>query len=513
MSLSIDIRPKKRFNFRELVTTLRLNLSQWMTAQISGAASREQIEDKAVSADKAEMAGPWFHGVDSGTATAHAVTIDSDATEYEDGMMVFYRVSTDCNGSPITLAITGNNGLFAGDPKPLYFPAGRTPRTAQLRNGGYVLARYTASFEWFYVLSIQHSLDLTRGMHDTGSAANAWAITGEEVGDASYGLWATLAEAEAKLLLVTAQSVNTDAMTLNYVSSGAKAIRTPSDVPIAAGQVTAGMQCLFTYNPDFNSGAGAWVLLSPVNTPATAVLGGASRNLVVKNNATNPNYQVDVTADEIVLKSASGGSQLASAVSKTIDITQNGNANGLDTMPGTPEANSTWYYLWIIGDGTSVAGLISTSATAPTLPNGYTYKALVGVIYNNSGGNFYSTYQCGDSVHRVAQETVQELDNQTGNTSWTSESLTTSVPPIAKTVSGNYGTSTATNGQMAVAGSSSGLGAQIHGCVNTGAGETMNFVDGAPFRDVPLITASTLYWQTGAATAGAFRLEVTGFTW
>lgn len=69
-----------------------------------------------------------------------------------------------------------------------------------------------------------------------------------------------------------------------------------------------------------------------------------------------------------------------------VAITATG-ANALDT--GT-EANSTWYYVWLIKHGTNgtVAGLLSTSATAPTLPSGYTHKRLIFAVRNDASGNF-----------------------------------------------------------------------------------------------------------------------------
>ena len=63
-------------------------------------------------------------------------------------------------------------------------------------------------------------------------------------------------------------------------------------------------------------------------------------------------------------------------MSLTISTATSG-ANGLDTGS---IANSTWYSVWVIYNGTTTAGLLSTSATTPTLPSGYTYKARVGWV-------------------------------------------------------------------------------------------------------------------------------------
>jgi hypothetical protein len=149
----------------------------------------------------------------------------------------------------------------------------------------------------------------------------------------------------------------------------------------------------------YNAGTGALVVNvtaifgSGTETSWTITLSGpmvayvmpvrdAARGLVIKNNATHPTYQMDIDADEIILQDSSGIAKSVSAVNLTVDITASG-ANGLDTGS---EGNG-WYYIWVINNGATTAGLLSLSATAPTLPSGYTYKALLGAIYNNTDFN------------------------------------------------------------------------------------------------------------------------------
>jgi hypothetical protein len=70
----------------------------------------------------------------------------------------------------------------------------------------------------------------------------------------------------------------------------------------------------------------------------------------------------------------------------TADITASG-ANGLDTGA---EAADTWYALFVIGTaGGTVAALLSTSATSPTLPAGYVYKRRIGWVRNNGSSNIH----------------------------------------------------------------------------------------------------------------------------
>jgi len=114
-------------------------------------------------------------------------------------------------------------------------------------------------------------------------------------------------------------------------------------------------------------------------------------NLVIQNNATNPNYQIDITADVIAIEDV-----VATSFSKTVDIAVSG-ANGLDTGA---EAISTWYYVFAIAkaDGT-VASLLSLSSTSPSMPTGYTKKRRIGAVRNNGSSNFLLFVQENNRVN------------------------------------------------------------------------------------------------------------------
>lgn len=79
-------------------------------------------------------------------------------------------------------------------------------------------------------------------------------------------------------------------------------------------------------------------------------------------------------------------SDIAVSSTLTADITVSG-ANGLDTGV---EAANTWYSVWVIGDsgGGNAASLLSTQATNPTLPSGFTRKRRVGWVRNLSNSEF-----------------------------------------------------------------------------------------------------------------------------
>jgi len=69
-----------------------------------------------------------------------------------------------------------------------------------------------------------------------------------------------------------------------------------------------------------------------------------------------------------------------------VDITASG-VNGLDTGSEAPNA---WYAIFMIRnpDTEQVAGLLSLSPTAPTMPSGFTQKRLIGFVRNDVSSNF-----------------------------------------------------------------------------------------------------------------------------
>lgn len=105
----------------------------------------------------------------------------------------------------------------------------------------------------------------------------------------------------------------------------------------------------------------------------------------LKASATGTSALVTVTADAISVINGSGDAAILRSVSVTPSLSASG-ANGLDT--GISVA-STWYSVWVIWNGTTTAGLLSLSATSPTMPSGYTHKARVAWIRSDSTANKY----------------------------------------------------------------------------------------------------------------------------
>lgn len=182
-------------------------------------------------------------------------------------------------------------------------------------------------------------------------------------------------------------------------ADGAGELTSGTIVAVEEGTTNADSQWMLTTDGTITIGTTS---LTFVRKDASAIGGsiqGGFKNL--QASATGLSANVSVTVDEIAVENASNIYQTLRNVNLTIAGTSSGVANGLDTGA---LAASTWYSVWVIWNGTTTAGLLSLSATAPTMPSGYTHKARVGWIRTDASGNKYPLgfRQYGRRVQYVA---------------------------------------------------------------------------------------------------------------
>lgn len=126
----------------------------------------------------------------------------------------------------------------------------------------------------------------------------------------------------------------------------------------------------------------------------------------------------------------------------TLDLTVNG-ANGLDT--GSLAA-STLYYIFVIAKSNEYvdptdnnrtlinAGLVSASATAPTLPSGYDSARLIGYIFTDGSSHLVSGYFSGTGNRRTYYyDTIVSVLSGGTATSLTAIDLSSAIPAIDNT--------------------------------------------------------------------------------
>jgi len=241
----------------------------------------------------------------------------------------------------------------------------------------------------------------------------------------------------------TALATNTGASTLNPSGFGAISIlkdTTAGPVALSGGEI-------IQTNPIsavFRASDNAFHLLNTViasASGATAPLCGAV-GLKIINNVGTPNSVINLTADQVVMQTTAGVVINRSNVSLTAINITTGNvtatANGMDgEVPGT----SQWLNIWAIDNGAAVAGLVSTSSTAPTMPSGYTYKCRLGAMRVDGSSNLLRTLQLGNITQYVvsaAQTTILPIivNGTAGTYSITNPVLVTAsvssfVPPTA----------------------------------------------------------------------------------
>lgn len=227
--------------------------------------------------------------------------------------------------------------------------------------------------------------------------------------------------------------------------------------------------------------AGDWRCVNYSRSSGLAVqekaIRDVSRGLIVKNNAGNPNYQIDIDADEIILQDANGEAARITNVNITLDITSD-----LDTGS---EANSTIYYLWVTSAG---AGKLSLSSTAPTIPAS-TKKALVGAVINNGSGHFISIYQRGNRVRCNSGNT-----SGLASTSAASVDISPFVPITAILLYGGLRNNAADNRmQLNPVTFTAGQGNSFTEVAATTTNGDEQFL-------VPIETPQTIYYAVGAGT-------------
>jgi hypothetical protein len=287
-------------------------------------------------------------------------------------------------------------------------------------------------------------------------------------------------------------NANTGASTLSLNGNTATAIKKNVSDDLTAGEIKAGSVHLVIYDGQF------FQLLSSL--PSTAVIPGPvggvapSEGLVITNDSITPDDILVITADAATLENTSGGKFQSNAVNVSIDFTVNG-LNGLDTGSTTVD---TWYFIWLISDGSTTAGIASLSSTGPTMPTGYTYKGLFGAVRINSTNDLTKIWQTGRRVGIVPVATSVGAITSLFSVSY-------AIPTIAKQVFGTiYHDPTGTSGDTVnISGDSDGRG-QFTMYIEV---VTNNPKNSGSF-EVPVITSQMIYVDS----SGVFLLNVSGYT-
>ncbi len=238
--------------------------------------------------------------------------------------------------------------------------------------------------------------------------------------------------------------------TLNVSAKGAKSLKQydSTGAKVAAAFVADQVGDIFYDGTDL-------VLLDPLPTTASGGVQGLFKNLVL--STTGLSAVVTVTADELSVGNSSGGYQTLRPVSVTPSFAAAG-VNGIDVGSANSQTVSTWYSVWVISNGASVAGLLSLSATAPTLPAGFTHKARVGWVFTDATANKYplTSAQSGRMggfkiVTGTNSSSPRAIASGTTSSAYAAASVSQFCPPTASAIFVRLHSSNANNVVGAVA--------------------------------------------------------------
>ncbi len=243
-----------------------------------------------------------------------------------------------------------------------------------------------------------------------------------------------------------AAATSTGSVTLLVGSLATLKLFQPGGAQAGAGNIVVGNYYEIAYDPTLDGGVGAFIMLNSTLPSVAQPVQAEFKNLVITNTTSGTAAShVLVTADQVMLWNASNGAINIQNVSLDINANAAG-ANGLDT--GSFTAN-TWYYVWVIYNGVTAtaAGLLSASATAPTMPAGFTYKARFGAIRAGAGPAFLNMMQKGRRAQYLvgtfggnALAAAPNIVNGTAGTysdtapTWATPSISNFVPTTASVI-------------------------------------------------------------------------------
>lgn len=490
MSLDLNIVASHNFPARVPITLAAFRKAALPSASLSGSVASGDLADGAVTPDQVTPGAFWY-GDGTLTSDTYAVTLDPALAALADGVVVAFQADAVCPATP-KLNV---NSLGA---KTIYSAYNVALAAGDIRANQIVEVRYEATLAGWQVISLGNT------PHRYATATNPVSVNALVV---TFAPTVTALTAIAgKPIYVKAIGENTGAATLAVDGLSATAITKRGDVALAAGDIIANHVCELVYD----STLAHFILLNPVRPAHDNVIVGSSQGLAIANSG---GATFTITADEVILRDSAARSYRAATVSETV-TPANAGAGGLDT--GVLAAG--WYFVWLIYNPTTatVDGMISASSTAPTLPSGYTYQAMLGAVYVVSTGPtvLKTQQQLGrrayiNRVNLFAGKAAAAGDTYALLAGADLTAFQAMVPTIAKTVLGVMGAPNGAAAHMAIAGTSSGLGAVAF--ATTVSGLVMDdFSCCAPF-ECPLVTSQNFYWKADD-TSGRNQLDITGYT-
>jgi hypothetical protein len=254
----------------------------------------------------------------------------------------------------------------------------------------------------------------------------------------------------------------------------------------------------------------------PASTNSVAPVVGTARN--AKMSVATPSAVSTFTADEIIIESAIGGTAVKlSSYSQTINLATVG-AGGMDTG-AAPASGFVSLYAIAKAGGANPSILACAVATSSgsiyggaNMPSGYVASALIGVWPTNGSSQFIAGLLL-DRYVTIPKVQAASLAGGSSPTTYTSLSISSIVPPNAKTVYGMLGSTGNTYQASAVAIDSNGTGEVVLiGYTSPGQPTIDGFYGSScQFANFPMATAQTIYYKCSSSTI-SMKIDINGYT-
>lgn len=255
-------------------------------------------------------------------------------------------------------------------------------------------------------------------------------------------------------------------------------------------------------------------------TIAISGIGGASRK--AQMSVTAASATGTFTADEIVVETALGGAILTLAsYSQSCNLGTMG-AGGMDA--GTaPISGFVSLYAIAKPDGTKsiLACAVATSTASiyggANMPSGYTYSALIGIWPTNGSSQFIVGYIQDRKFFYQTYKSI--FTGTTGSATLTTQSISAAVPTVARSVDMSFWSAAlSTTFTWMIAADGTGTGGVVSalettlGSTSTGIGGVGSVSVQSSKKDIPIITAQTIFWADILARASGSNMSVTAYT-
>ncbi len=287
-----------------------------------------------------------------------------------------------------------------------------------------------------------------------------------------------------------------------------------TSIQAASGDITQNVLYVISYNSALNGGLGGFVIVSAQNVSATFPVAGDARNLLITQS---PNVTLNITADEIVVESALGGTATKGAsISHTFNGATTG-ANGMDT--GTLPTSGFVSIYEIYNPSTITFACLGTTASQTTiygganLPAGYTQSALLTIWATTSSASLAVATHIARAFTYDAPQTVATA--VTFSSSMSAQTLASYVPAAAKTVDVIMGVTSSVSvvGTQYIAGDAKGSGLQIATVPAGTSTPLFNYNGASTFTGIKMLTAQTVFLAVGGGgLSNVCQLSVTGYT-